>query len=344
MRVEKLTETRIDKLVVPEGKAELLVWERSGLGVRVGRLRRKTLVIQYRVRGRQHRMVLGTFPHLPLAAARAKAAEVLAQVDRGEDPAVEASLRDEGPTLRDFAATYLDRHARPNKRSASDDAGMFEGWIVARLGDRPLDSIRRADVAKLHSEIGAAGHPVRANRCLALLSHVFTCAERWGALPEGSPNPARGIQKFPEQARECLLSAEELGRLGDALRAREADHPLGVAALRLILFLGARRSEITHLRWAEVDLGARCLRLGAARTKEKRPKTLPLHAPALAVLAALPRLEDELVFPGQRPGRPIGGALDALWNRVRAGARLETLRIHDLRHLNASDRCGNEHG
>lgn len=47
MRIEKPTEARLEKLTAPEGKAELLVWERSGLGVRVG-LERRTFLVQYR--------------------------------------------------------------------------------------------------------------------------------------------------------------------------------------------------------------------------------------------------------------------------------------------------------
>lgn len=136
MRVEKLTEKVIEKHVVTlGGKPELIVWEASGLGLRIGR-KRRTWVVQYRHGGRQRRLVLGTVPHLSLP---------------------------EVPTLRAFAATYLERHARPFKRSAADDEGMFEGWVLPRLGDRRMGAIWRADVAKLHSEIGAAGHPVRAN-------------------------------------------------------------------------------------------------------------------------------------------------------------------------------------
>ena len=339
MRVEKLTDTRIENLK-PPAKDDLLVWERSGLGVRVG-LRRKTFLVQYRLHGRQHRLVLGHWPSLALAAARAKAAEALAKVDRGEDPAAEAQQRDEVPTLREFSVRYLEKHARIHKRSARGDGWMLKKSILPKVGDLRLDAIGRRELQRLHESMKET--PYEANRCLSLLSIVFKLAEEWGEVPAGHPNPARGIRRYPEPPRERFLSEQELARLGDALRAHEADQPLGVAALRLLVFLGARKSEVLELRWSEIDLGAGCIRLPAERTKEKRAKVLPLSPPALEVLTKLPRCDNDLVFPGQRPGRPMSGTFAQLWDTVREAAALKDVRAHDLRHTFASASVGTGH-
>ena len=81
MRI-KLTPTRVENLKAPE-TGELLAWDKTlpGFGVRVGR-RRRTYILQYRFVGRSRRLKLGTFPALSLSAARAKAAEALARVER----------------------------------------------------------------------------------------------------------------------------------------------------------------------------------------------------------------------------------------------------------------------
>src|SRR5262245_14270612 len=334
MRIEKLTETRLEKLTALEGKADLLVWERSGLGVRVG-LKRRTFLVQYRnAAGRTRRLALGHWPATSLPSARAKAAEVLARVERGEDPAAEASLRDEVPTLRAFEETYIERHAKAHKRpsSVSGDEYLFEKALLPALGDLRLDAIGRREVARLHA--GMADRPFFANRALSLLSHIYTVAEEWGDLPTGFANPTKGLRRYPEPARERFLSPAELARLGDALRAHESAHPLAVAALRLLLFTGARCGEVLGLRWAEVDFEAACLRLPAERTKEKRPKSIPLAPPAREVLASLPRLDDVLVFQGTRTGRPL--SLQTPWESVRRAAALEGVRLHDLRHGFAS--------
>src|SRR5262249_38880525 len=134
MRVEKFTESKLESMKSPE-KGEIFVWERSGLGVRVG-LRRRTYVVQYRVRGRQRRVVLGHWPQLALPAARAKAAAVLARVARGEDPAADSEQRDEVPTLRAFSERYLAQYAQVHKRrtSVEGDKQLLRTLILPALG------------------------------------------------------------------------------------------------------------------------------------------------------------------------------------------------------------------
>ena len=76
----------------------------------------------------------------------------------------------------------------------------------------------RAEVARLHSKIG--DKPYQANRLLAVISSLYTFAERRGLVPENC-NPARKIEKFPEDRRERFLTNDELERLGTAIREGE---------------------------------------------------------------------------------------------------------------------------
>jgi len=145
------------------------------------------------------------------------------------------------------------------------------------------------------------------------------------------------VRPYREVPRERWLTPSETERLGAAIRAEGGHDPLAAAALKLLALTGVRASEVQILRRAEVDLEGACLRLPAERTKEKRPKTIPLTAPALAVLSALPRLDDELLFPGTR-GRVR--SLKASWDRVRTAAGLQDLRLHDLRHVYATTGVG----
>jgi integrase len=323
----KLTENRIENLKPPEGAADLLVWdERSpGLGLRVGQ-RRRVWVYQYRHRGRTRRLRLGPFPGVSLPQARAKAAELAVQVAAGEDPAEEGRQRDEAPTLAELSERYLEQHARPHKRpsSAAEDERLLAKYVLPKLGTLHIDAVSRKDVARLHAEL--AETPTQANRVKSLLSKLFALAEEWDERPPGS-NPTRGVRSYRERRVERLLSEAELAHLGDALRKAEAGNQFGVAALRLVLLLGARKSEVFDLTWHEVDFAARCIRLGAERCKEAKPKSLPLSPPALEVLSKLPR-DGERVFP------PLN--VYALWYAVRREAGLSDLRIHDLRHAHAS--------
>jgi integrase len=115
--------------------------------------------------------------------------------------------------------------------------------------------------------------------------------------------------------------------------ANRTGNPYPAAAIKLLLLTGARRSEITGLQWRHVDFECLCLRLPDSKTGAK---IVYLNAPALEVLANLPRMPtNPHVFPGKREGRPLGG-IDKVWFRVRAAAELQDVRLHDLRHSFAS--------
>jgi len=175
----------------------------------------------------------------------------------------------------------------------------------------------------------------------------------------------RGIEKYPERGRERLLSVPELTRLGDAIREGEtvgipyevdatkpkAKHarkpenrrtiigPHAAAALRLLIFTGARLREILGLRWEWVDLERGLLLLPDSKTGKK---SIVLNAPAMKVLAELPRL-GAYVIAGQSAGRDEEAPrpdLNRPWRAVVKRAGLAGVRLHDLRHTHASFGAG----
>jgi integrase len=134
---------------------------------------------------------------------------------------------------------------------------------------------------------------------------------------------------------ERFLSEAEIARLAMELdaEANRTGNPYPAAAIKLLLLTGARRSEITGLQWQYVDFERQCLRLPDSKTGAK---VVYLNAPALEVLANLPRMSTNAhVFPGKQEGRPLVG-IDKVWFRVRATAGLQDVRLHDLRHSFAS--------
>jgi integrase len=158
-----------------------------------------------------------------------------------------------------------------------------------------------------------------------------TLAERWGERPDGS-NPCRHVERYPEKKRERFLSADELARLGDALAAYDGSR-YAAAAIKLLVFTGARLGEILGLRWEWVDFARGEARLPDSKTGAK---TLHLPPPALEVLAELPRVEgNPYVVVGGRPGTALVN-LEKPWRDIRSKAGLENVRIHDLRHSFAS--------
>ena len=213
-----------------------------------------------------------------------------------------------------------------------------------------MDQITCEHVQALHLKLKDKART--ANYMLAFIGVLFSKAcEKGGCLPKTYPNPAHEIKKFHERQRERFLTAEELDRLGTALAAAEgSEDPFALAAVRLLIFTGARLSEILTLRWAEVKLTQSVLRLqdnkAASTSSELKIKTIHLSEPALEVIAKLPRVDgNPFVIVGKKEGRHWVN-LRKLWCRLLQAAdikpmtlpdgKLEPMRLHDLRHSYAS--------
>ena len=139
-------------------------------------------------------------------------------------------------------------------------------------------------------------------------------------------DPAHGIETARGNARDRVLSDDELRALGEALLENESKYPIPVAAVELIALTGLRREEACALRWSEIDFTGSCLRLETTKTGRS---TRPIGQTARDLLKSLPRVSDEWVFPNRNgTGRAELKALIALLFDT---AGLKDARSHDLR-------------
>jgi integrase len=335
----KITKRAVDS--AKSGTREQFLWDTEipGFGCKVTPKGARIFVLQYWARSRARRVRLGRYgSDLTVDQARAEARRLRGQIASGEDPAANRARLREIPMLVEFAERYLAEHAKVKKKKSSytADERNLRKHILPVLGQIRLDALTRADIARFHASMREK--PVLANRCLALLSKMFSLAEAWGLRSDGS-NPTRHIEKYGERKIERFLSRDELGRLGKVLEeaAQGSEHSSAIAAIRLLIFSGCRRNEILTLKWAHVDFENGCLRLQDSKVGAK---SVPLGTAALELLGDLPRIEgNPYVLPGKLPGKHFVG-LERVWQRLRAKAELEDVRLHDLRHSFASVGAG----
>ena len=237
--------------------------------------------------------------------------------------------------MAEFSARYLEEHVIPHCKpsTAAQWRVVLDKHLLPAFGTLPLAAVSREHVARLHYKLRDA--PAMANMVVAFLSRMFNAAQAWGVATEGG-NPCRFVIKYRGQRRERFLTDEEFDRLGRVLNEMETEGGLSAhaaAALRLLMLTGCRRNEIGMLRWEHVDLDAGELRLAESKTGAR---TVTLSPAAAKVLAELPRVADNpWVIASQRPGERLSN-ISAQWYRVRKRARLEDVRLHDLRHSWAS--------
>jgi len=137
--------------------------------------------------------------------------------------------------------------------------------------------------------------------------------------------------------QERYLQSDEIARIFEAMKTEP--NQTAVAALKLLLLTGVRRSEALTAEWANVDLESGTWRL--PMTKSGRGRNVPLNDDAKALLAAQPsRGTSRWVFPGRDGDKPLNNPRKA-FTRILTVAGVEHIRIHGLRHTFASTAVGN---
>jgi integrase len=356
----KLTKRFVES-VKPKATDQVIFDDKiPGFGLRV---KKKTgvrsYVLQYRTRqGRSRRLTIGKHGKVTAHAAREEAQDIWAEVRAGKDPVAERRAYKHAPIVNDLLDRYVAEHVEKRNRPSTRDEikRLVERHIRPELGKHKVAAVTRQDLARLHHSLGDT--PRQANFVLAVCSKAFALAETWSMRPEGS-NPCTKIERYHENARERFLSADELTRLGATLRQAETEGlPWNVntnkpkakhlpkpenrrtlysrvttAAVELLLFTGCRLSEVLNLRWDQVDFEAGIITL--RETKAGRPQVVVINAPARQVLTGLHKTKgSEWVFPSiGDASRPLSKtAIENAWQRIRSAAKLEDVRLHDLRH------------
>ncbi|MEQ9692613.1 site-specific integrase [Shimia sp. SDUM112013] len=332
----KLSKSVVEKLGTDE--CEKIFWDDAlhGFGVRVKPNGTKSYIVQYRNRttGRSRRQTIGRVgPLISFSGARKEAMHLLSDAAQGGDPVETRQTARKAETIANLADQYLSHHAQPKKRTKSvvNDISMLNAIIIPDLGNRKVADVGHHDIQALHNRLRET--PYRANRTLALLSKMFALSIRWGWRND---NPAKGVERFPEQQRHRWLSDIELGRLITALN----EHPNQSAAnaIRLQLLTGARIGEVLTAQWSDFDLSRGLWVKPSHHTKQKRTEHLPLSKAATTLLQEIKDNADPshpFVFPGKNPGQPLK-ELKRFWRSITSTAELSDYRIHDNRHTHAS--------
>jgi integrase len=328
----RITQRTIGSLYPPE-KGNRVVYDDDviGFGVRTTAAGAISVVLRYVVDRRERRLTIGKYPDLSASAAREDANSLRGLVSRGIDPLEQGQDRERAATMGELADYYLTGHATTKRpRSVSDDRAMLEQHILPWLGIRKVAAVSSHDIIRLRNSLD--DRPYRANRVLALLSKMFSIAMTQRGRED---NPARGVERFPEEKRDRWLTTDEISRLSDALD----HHPNQNAAnaVRLLILTGARRTEVLSATWEEFDFDRGVWMKPSAHTKQKRAQYVPLGAAALALLSKIHETIGEALclFPGAKPGSHMVD-IKRFWALVCRTANIENARLHDLRHTFAS--------
>ena len=238
--LKKLTSSRVD------------FWDEDdtpGFGLRISAAGKRTWVAMYRTKeGRQRRLKLGTFPPMTLADARDEAREALRAAQKGKDPAEARDKERSADTIKALANLYIDKHAKPTKRSWKIDQRMLNRDVILAWGARKARSIRRRDIIDLLDKIFDRGAPIMANRTYTVIRRMFRFAVERDIV---DASPCVGVTKpGKEHARERVLAEPEIRAVWKAM---DAEPQLYGAILKLRLITAQRGAEVRSMRWSDID-------------------------------------------------------------------------------------------
>jgi integrase len=347
----KLTKRAVDAVKVKTNRFTVWDTQVSGFGLRVAPSRERTYVLKYRFNGEQRWHTIGRHgsPWTP-EQARKKAKALLGEVEKGIDLAKRRDADRQAITLSGLCELYFAEGVAHKKPSTlKSDRGRIEHHLKPLLGRKRVDAITRGDVERLLVDVAngktaasktqkrpagslARGGKGVAAQCVTLLGTLLAFSVKRGIRLD---NPAHGVKKPAVRKMERFLSETEIARLARALdeETEASGNPFPAAAIKLLLLTGCRRGEILGLKWQHVDLERQCLRLADSKTGGK---VIYLNAPAIALLQDLRHVEgNPHVIVGATTSGPLVG-INKIWERIRARADLDDVRLHDLRHSFAS--------
>lgn len=252
-----LTDAKLRNLKPKDRPYEVSDGGRPGLKVEVQPSGAKIWRFRYMLNGRREKLTIG---EMGLAAARKRYDEARELVAQGTSPAVEkqrekARNADQEATVEGFFRHRFIPDHLARLRSHDRVIGLFERYILPKIGRFPLDRIVVEDVERILDGLKEKGHEASAVLVRAWLSSFFELAVDRRRI---TGNPAKQIKRKrvgQPAARDRVMTAPELRVYLTALRTPlpsvSEKHRL---ALELILLTACRRNEAVLAQWPDVDL------------------------------------------------------------------------------------------
>lgn len=352
----KITKSLVDKSA--SKRARYYLWDQSipGFGLVVQPTGTKSYCFQYRnPQGKTVRITIGTHGTFTTDQARKKAKSLLGKVNSGDDPHALNLAEKEALTISELFDAYLKsaKFAQKTEITRNTDRGRITRHLNPLLGRKVADKLTLDQIRRFQTDIengktaktvktgprGLArvtGGPGAARMAVRLLKSAYSWAAAEHLI---SINPAAAYKVAQDGKREAILENDDYKKLFKAIDELENEQRIRrqvADAIRVIALTGARRGEISGLRWRHVDMkkGVVVIPRGEHKTGKQtdQPRVIGLPSAAQAIVA---RQEDgssdEFVFPPLSGKGPI--SLSKPWRTIRERAGLsKEIGLHGLRH------------
>ena len=295
----------------------------------------RSWVLRTMVGTKRRHMGLGGYPDVPLAQAREKARAAKIEVSQGTDPiaqrvALASQLKAQQATQKTFeeaAKAYMEAHEKAwkNPKHRAQWGSTLKTYAYPHIGSLLVKDIDQEHVMKVLEPIWATKTET-ATRLRGRIESVLDWATtrkyrsgenpaRWkGHLDNLLPAPS-DIQKVESHR---AVGYKDMAQFMAGLRTKEG---LAARALEFAILCAARSGEVRGALWSEINQEEAIWVIPAKRMKAGKEHRVPLSAPAVKLLGALPRSESsDLIFPGSNDKPLSDMALTAVMRRMEVDA------------------------
>lgn len=235
-------------------------------------------------------------------------------------------------TMGDIFDRYMTEIA-PAKSSASYRNNIIEiPFLKKAFGKTSPEDIKPKDIYQYMDMRSRGGTKIRANREVALLSHCFTTAIRWGIIES---NPCKQVRKFPERRRDRYVTDEEFMLLYNVAS------PLIQGAMKLAYITGLRKGDILKIKLADISEDGLFVHISKTKKKILIEWNEDLHTIINEIRGIRKKISGLYLFTNRKGDPYTATGFDSIWKRAITKAKhqglQESFRFHDMRRKAATD-------
>ncbi len=260
----------------------------------------KTFFVRKRVRGRDKRIIIGSYPDMDIEVARSMVATVL------DDASKKIPVRRKKLSFKEIWELYLKNQVR----RCEDSEVKLVRAVKLHLGDlfdKNISDVSQSDVQNVIEKINGKAIAARMQEVLA---SIFKYAIEQGYVKN---NPVAGLPKIVQSRRVSPLNEEKVARLLEVIKNQESD--VMKSAFLMMIYSFLPKNKVLSMRWDELDFNHYLWR------------EWPLTDAAVVLLQNMPQ-DGDWVFMGRCKNHLMDPRV--AWHNVVVAAKIPDLRMDDV--------------
>ena len=317
----------------------------KGLYIEIAVSGTKTWLHRFKYRGKSTMRTLGKFPEISPPKARELLYEDKKFLNLGINPLSTTKNRSQEPRSRasKFNLVFDDwhQHRSPDwsENYAQDVKERMLNYILPEIGSRRIDQINTRDMMKIFKKMENKGVLDTLHKVKGYCYNVFAHAIINGAIESNpiSPITSSYFKKKKKKNYAHITDPREFADILKKIYMHESRVKNDFIQMALIILphVFLRSVELCGLRWQEVDMQERLIRIDPSRVKVRIEHLVPISDQVFSLLEEIQEITGDKEYVFQTPFTGLNQAIstNALAKRLRqSGVEKEVMTLHGFRH------------